>query len=262
MRNHALVLISFFLLFSCNTGDRAKDIHNLAVNKKPYKKSLKGKKVILYGDSISSDSYPWYKSSLEEVSGAEVLNGGFPGYTTAQLAQDQQLQSIFDSDPDIIICLVGGNDTGESGTVGSFGATDESVVEETDISQNYNGYSLTQAVSHLVRKIEAHYESSEKKPFLVLCTTLPQKRSNRFNKFSQSDNWLRKRDAIVEICNKYDIKCIDLYNLCEWDFIQEPYWNAPTNIYENRGVYTLDGLHPNEKGYADMVRVIYKEMSE
>lgn len=255
------VCILLLLLVSCNTGDKVPDKYKQTVNRKPYGKSMAGKRILLYGDSISSEYYPWYKTHLMAYSKAsEVILGGFSGYTTAMLAQDSQLQRIFDYNPDIIICLVGGNDTGKKNSVGTFTVTDEPVVNETNINTDYtNGYFI-EAVSHIIRKIEQHYKDKDQKPFLVFCTTLPQKRSNRFNPFSQPDNWLRKRDAIVEACNRYDIKCIDLYNLCNWDFTKEPYWKAPADLVNNRGVFTMDGLHPNKNGYKDIAHIIVKEM--
>lgn len=262
-----------FSTSSCSHGHKVADKHNLKVYRKPFKIPLKRKKILLYGDSISSSSYSWYKAALEELTGAEVCAGGIPGYTTSWLAKDAQLQLIYAYQPDIIICLVGGNDPGVKGEVGTFGATDEIMVEETDIAQDYYGYTFIQAVSHIIRKINRYYnmdanthlsgadDISSEKPFLVFCTTLPEKRNNRFNKFSQPDNWLRKRDAVVECCEKYKVACIDFYTLCDWDFSKEPYYSPPTDIYTNKGIYTMDGVHPNEKGYKDMARIVYEELA-
>lgn len=273
LRLTLLILILLFSTSSCNQGHKVPDRYNLKAYKKNFKISLKGKKILLYGDSISSSSYPWYKSTLEELTGAEVYAGGFPGYTTSRLAKDAQLQLIYDYKPDIILCLVGGNDAGVKGEVGTFGATDEIPVNETDITQDYSGYAFIQAVSHIIRKINQHYDMHEnthqlvadsispEKPFLVFCTTLPQKRSNRFNKFSQPDNWLRKRDAVVECCERYKVPCIDFYTLCDGDFSKEPYYTHPTDIHTNRGIYTMDGLHPNERGYKDMARIVYEQLA-
>jgi len=242
---------------------------------------MKGKKILLYGDSISSTDYLWYKMFMEQFTGAEVYNAGFSGYTTGMLAKDEQLQCIFDYNPDLIICLVGGNDTGKAGSVGTFGATSEPKVYETDINTDYTGSYFIQAVSHIIGKIDSHYYNfrerahlkgtetekekevaldSIKKPYLVFCTTLPQKRNNRFDSFSDPDNWQRKRDAIVESCYKYKIHCIDLYILCAWDFSLEPFWTSPTDMETNNGIYTMDGLHPNKYGYEYMCRVICGEL--
>lgn len=254
--------ILVLIFTACTAGEKVPDKYNQPINRKSYRKTMVNKRILLYGDSISSEYYPWYKSSLQALSQAsDIYPAGFSGYTTAMLAQDSQLQRIYDYKPDIIICLVGGNDTGKEYTVGTFGITDEPIVNETDINTNYNGLFFIQAVSHIIRKIEQHYPNPEDRPFIVFCTTLPQKRSNSFNPYSQPQNWLRKRDAIIECCNIYNIKCIDLYNLCDWDFTKEPYWKGTSDILQNRGIFTLDGLHPNEKGYTDMTQIIFREMS-
>lgn len=263
-KNHRFITNLFIVLLLCSCSfDRPKDKFKLLINKKGYTNSMVGKRILLYGDSISSDFYPWYRDELKSLSNAEdIYLAGYAGYTTGMLARDEQLQRIFDYNPDIIICLVGGNDNGQKNTVGSFGATDEPLVESLKADTNFSGGCFIQSVSHMVNRIADHYAYAENKPFIVLCTTLPQKRGNAFNQFSRPENWQRKRDAIVEVCDKYDIKCIDLYNLCNWDFSEEPYWDYPRDITDNRGIFTLDGLHPNEDGYKDMARVIYNEMLE
>lgn len=249
-------------LFSSCSLDKPNDKLKLKVNKKVYNKNLKGKRILLYGDSISSDYYSSYAELLKKETGAEdVFAAGFSGYTMSQLAQVSYLQRIFDYNADVIICLFGGNDTGEENTVGTFGATDEPLVSETYIHTDYLGGSFIQGLSHVYRKIEEYYSESEEKPFVIYCTSLPQKRSYRFNPYSKPENWLRKRNAIVEVCGKYDIKCIDLYNLCEWNMNDEPYYRYGCDPDENRGVFTMDGLHPNPKGYADMARIIKEELS-
>lgn len=266
---------------SCDRQYKWTDKYRLEVYKRPFKQTMKGKKILLYGDSISSTDYIWYKMFMEQLTGAEVYNAGFSGYTTEMLAKDEQLQRIFDYNPDLIICLVGGNDAGEEGTVGTYGATGEPMAGETNPDKNYSGRYFIQAVSHMMRKIDKHYYNfragaglkgseteqekealldSVKRTYLVFCTPLPQKRENRFNPFSDPDNWQRKRDAIVESCYKYKIHCIDLFNLCAWNFSQEPFWKGPTDKVTNNGIYTMDGLHPNKYGYEYISRVICGEL--
>jgi len=244
------------------------DRYKIPIFKRPFKQSMSGKKIMLYGDSISSTDYPWYKQFMEELTGAEVYNAGFSGFNSQQLALDCQLQRIFDYDPDLIICLVGANDTGECGTVGTFGATDEPLVQETDITQDYDGDTFIQAISHIQRKVEAYYYNFKKRagkanpstinrPYLVFCTTLCQNRAPvETNPFSQPVNWERKRDAIVESCLLFKVHCIDLFNMCSWDFSMEPSWTLPTDKVDDRGIYTMDGLHPNRYGAEYLSRCV------
>ena len=218
---------------------------------------------------------------METLTGANVYNGGFSGYSTSQLAHNTQLQRIFDFEPKLIVALVGGNDTGESGTVGSFiGLNNEPIVSEIDINSDYNGTYFIQAVSHIIRKVKKHYYNRERanltgteteeektakidavlKPYFVFCTTLPQKRIDSTHPFSNSENWKRKRDAIIECCQKYNVHCIDLFSMLEWDMSLEPYWQSPTNMTVNNGIFTMDGLHPNKYGYEQISKIVCGEI--
>ena len=47
---------------------------------------------------------------------------------------------------------------------------------------------------------------------------------------SDGINWREYNEAIIDICDKYDIDCLDLYNDLPFD----------------RDVYTVDGIHPTE----------------
>lgn len=239
-------------------------------------------KVILYGDSISSTDYPWYKESMESLTGAQVYNGGFSGYTAAQLAANAQVQRIYDYQPNMIVIMVGGNDTGAPLTVGTFNGSiaGEPVVPETNIANDYNGTYFIQAVSHLMRKVKVNYynirtranltggeteaEKTAKidallKPFIVFCTPLPQKRTNANNIFSLPANWERKRQAVIECCNKYQIGCVDLNRETAFDMSVEPYWVSPTDKLTNNGVYFMDGLHPNKWGYQIIAQILCAE---
>lgn len=235
-------------------------------------------KILLYGTSISSTDYPWYKESMEQLTGSIVYNGGFSGATSYTLARNLNLQRIWDYAANLVVIEMGANDSGAPGTVGTFGAiSGETLVSETDINVDYNGTYFIQAVSHVIRKFKAMYENirvranltgteteAEKtakidavlKPYLVFSTGLPQKRNNSSDPFSIASNWIRKRDAIVECCNKYNIHCIDVMNTIGWNMDIEPYWVSPTNKINNNGVKTMDGLHPNKYGYYDMAQVV------
>ncbi|MFT4221994.1 SGNH/GDSL hydrolase family protein [Dysgonomonas sp.] len=257
-------------------------VNMLSVNRKQAKLNLTGGKIILYGDSISSTDYTWYKSAMETLTGANVYNGGFSGYNISQLAKNAQLQRLFNYNPNLIVVLLGGNDTGAVGSVGTFGLIDgEPTVSETDVTTDYNGTYFIQGVSHIMRKVKSQYYNIREranltgseteaqkeakidaviKPYIVFCTTLPQKRNNDADTFSNPTNWRRKRDAIVECCNKYNVHCIDLYSLLDWDMSLEPFWISPTNKTNNKGIYTMDGIHPNKYGYNQMSSIICGEI--
>ena len=240
-------------------------------------------KIILYGDSISSTDYTGYKQAMIKYSGLNnVYNAGFSGYTISALAKDSQLQRIFDYNPDIIIVQCGGNDDGI--TVGTFDKNNKSqdLVSETDISKDYSGSYFIQALDHIIRKIKNKYynlveranlsgseTSSEKiqkidavkQVYIAAITPLPQKRYNGDSAWSQEKNWKNKRNAVIEVCNKNNIHCIDVYKNWGVDMSKEPFWTSPTDKINQNGIYTMDGLHPSNAGYKKIVELITGEIN-
>lgn len=231
----------------------------VAVLNQSAEKPLTGKRVFLAGDSRSSTDYDFYGSTLSEKSGASVTVGGASGWSTAAIASDEYFARLKDAVHDFSIWLVGGNDTGEAGTVGTFsasspnGVTGEQVVTETDISVDYAGNTFVQAVDHIMRKYKATFYdwrtlSGGVKPRMIFCTDIPQKRSGGALTWSLPENWERKRQAILECCAKNGVHCLDLLDLCGFDMSYEPEWVSPTDKVNNNGLYFMDGLHPNKYG--------------
>ena len=79
------------------------------------------------------------------------------------------------------------------------GSAGESIVSETNINLDYSGTKFIQAISHIIRKLDAYYYNfrsrasltgsetetekdnkieSVKKPLIFICTDIPQKRNN------------------------------------------------------------------------------------
>lgn len=308
--------------------DNVSDLDYLNIKSFPYR----NKKIFLFGDSISSEDYPWYKEYLEQYTLATVYNQGASGRGAAYLASNAYFQRLATYPSDLVVALIGANDNGTQGTVGTFSATSvlaqmgESVVQETDISIDYNGTTFIQAISHTIRKWMATYynfrlaanltanildtengnevvyplsgtatetqciayaesqgwtlgygqryvmmstETSDikreklmsmKHPKFILCTTLPEKKYNASSHWSNPENWERKRQACIECAEKYNIPLIDLAKEFAIDWNAEPY--APGQGYtttaktDNQGVYTMDGLHPNEFGFNWISRIV------
>lgn len=222
-------------------------------------KPLRGKTIFLAGDSRSSTDYSFYREALNEKSGADIIVGGASGWSTAQIASNTYFERLKNYPHDFSIWLVGGNDIGAPGTIGTFSANSlngqngESVVSETDISADYSGNTFIQAVDHIMRKYKSMFYdwktlNNGQKPKMIFCTDIPQKRSGGDSTWSLKDNWLRKRNAIVECCEKNNIAMLDLYGLCNFDMSYEPEWTSPTDKVNNNGLYFMDGLHPNKYG--------------
>lgn len=218
-----------------------------------------GKTILLAGDSRSSTDYSFYGTTLSAKTGANILVKGASGASAREIASNNYFTRLTDNPHDYSIWIVGGNEVGNSGTVGTFKIdtinhmAGEPIVLETDISIDYNGTTFIQAISHIIRKYKnLFYDfktlNNGKKPKMIMCTDLPQKRYTDYNAWSLKENWERKVNAIIECCDKYNITCLDLYKLCCFDMTYEPCWTSPTNFVDDNGIYYMDGLHPNQYG--------------
>ncbi|MCR4648766.1 MAG: hypothetical protein K5776_06785 [Lachnospiraceae bacterium] len=237
----SIILFSFFFVMmfsSCAFGKKENTV------------------ILLAGDSRSSDDYTFYKETLEKKTGAEVFIEGASGMKAEYNASEEYLKRVTQKKHDVSIWLVGGNDEGSEGTIGTFsedsalGCQGEALVEEVDINGEYNGNSFIQAVDYSMRKYKKMCADNygKKAPVMIYCTDLPQQRDSADSEWSKKENWERKRLAILECCEKNDIECLDLYELCDFDMSIEPMFVAPTDKVNNHGVYYMDGLHPNPKG--------------
>lgn len=249
--------------------------------------NLQGKTIYLYGDSISSSDYTFYKDELTKLTNATVLNAGHSGWSTAALAGASPLTQAVNAKPDVVFILVGGNDTGATGTVGTFGTyggllSSETVVNIPDISTQYSGSKWIEAVAYITQYLTYHIGgwrhtaalagqctdvgsqlASEsdlddlQKPIVVLCTTLPQQRNNATDAWSIPANSKRKADACREVAQLLNVPLLDFSVLAGFARINETYWISPTDKIHNKGTYMMDGLHPNKFGYRRMARLAY-----
>ena len=215
---------------------------------------LEGVTILLAGDSRSSDDYTFYRETLEKKTGCRAVTAGGSGKTAAYNASSEYISYILDQTHDYSIWLVGGNDDGSPGTVGTFdsgselAAGGEPVVSETDVSGEYNGTVFIQAIDHMMRKYLQGYAGLNKMPEMIFCTDLPQQRESADSPWSRQENWERKRLAILECCEKNGVTCLDLYKLCGFNMTEEPMFIPPTDKVNDRGKYYMDGLHPNPRG--------------
>ena len=233
--------------------------------------ALKDKIVFLAGDSRSSTDYTFYKTTLEAKCGCTALVQGASGRNVAYNASDAYFERLTNNPHDFSIWIVGGNDNGASGSIGTFsaesanGKNGESVVEETDITVDYAGTCFVQAIDHMIRKYKSLFYDFKTlnngyKPKMIFCTDLPQQRASAESAWSLKENWERKRNAIIECCEKNNVVCLDLYKLCNFDMSYEPYWTSPTDKVNDNGLYFMDGLHPNQYGIDIITSLEIQEM--
>ena len=252
-------------------------------------------RIFLLGDSIASDTavggnttdhnYNGWQKSLSKILNipeSNIIRGGMPGLGAGWFSGDATwetngVKSVKGSNPDIIISIVGANDSGEPWTVGTFsGVIDgEPICRDIPFAEATQGQYgsggaeyFIQNVSWIVQRyLHTYYDlrslagvsdndsyeavdekmAKVKQPRLIICTTLPQNRGGDNACFSKPENWKRKRDAIVEVCNKYNIECVDLLEAMPWNPEKEPIFTSA--VWENKGIYTMDGLHPNRAGF-------------
>ncbi|MBO5720929.1 MAG: SGNH/GDSL hydrolase family protein [Bacteroidales bacterium] len=235
-------------------------------------------RIVLYGASLCSDYYPWFKEWLEKYTGAEVINSGNPGWNVKQLASTDYYNKVKSLDADVVYVMLGGNDNGKE--VGTFGEVEtQPLVDEIPLTESWSnaesnnkGYKFIQCLDYILRKLKAEYynvqdnEKTDKRfPYIVVGTFPSQHREGwQFTEFNIPQNWLNKRNAIVECANRNNLPCIDVFSEIGIDWDKEPYYNQdfdynastgkPTLV--NRGIYTLDGLHLNEYGFERIARLL------
>jgi lysophospholipase L1-like esterase len=242
-----------------------------------------GKVIYLYGDSISSTDYPWYKEYLEAKTGATVILGGKSGWTAAQLTSTSVLNAITALKPDLVIFMPAGNDSGEAGTVGTFtpgNPNAETVVLEPDTTAAYAGTKYIEALAYIVKYISkgiydfrtstAAYNAvttnpflALKKPKMIILGGLPQQRGDRSltGIYNNPLNHKRKSDAAQEIAHRYHLPFLDTLKLCGFDLSIEPFYTGPTDQINSNGVYMMDGVHPNRYGYDRLTDVVVNFIS-
>ena len=235
---------------------------------------LYGKVVLLAGDSRSSTDYTFYKSTLEAKCGCTVLLQGASGRNVAHNASSEYF-ARFNGEHDFSIWIVGGNDSGSAGTIGTFSANSplaqqgEKVVTETDITADPYRPTFIQAVDHMMRKYKSLYYNFKKlnngyKPKMIFCSDLPMKIENPSDGRSDPKSWERKRLAIMECCEKNNVTFLDLLKLCNFDMSYEPGWpnnpNGITDKVNDTGLYFMDGLHPNQYGFDIITSLEIQEM--
>lgn len=247
----------------------------------------------MIGGSVQEHNYNGYQKALSDLLNipmSNIIGAGSPGSGTDYFSSDiawlnNGSKSVVHANPDVIISIVGANEKGNKWSVGSFDGIieGEPIVLDLDFdTQSSQGTYGTIGATHFIqnvsfiiqRYINTYYNvrersgvlqsdsvetadekmSSVKIPYLIICTNLPQNRGGEFFEFSYPENWKRKRDAIVEVCNKYNIECVDLLSAMPWDASKEPIFNIAE--WANKGIYTMDGLHPNYVGFRKIAGII------
>lgn len=187
-----------------------------------------GNNNIGYAEMIAQDFGMWcfnYAVGGSTISRVSGNDNNIPRYIDYSVHQREIYTDI--PLPDIIILEGGTNDFGYKRILG-------------EVTDNYNGNydetTICGGMEHCIYSIKQNY------PNTLLLFVMVHKNS-RIETTDELDNKLTYEDIYkkqVEICHKWAIYFVDLYNECGLNTRYEP-----DKIY----TYESDGTHPNELGY-------------
>lgn len=204
------------------------------------------------GDTTKKTDYIALGDSITLGTGASLpyskllslkLRGGYTNYATGMMkiigtngliTQVNKIQTGFKG---LITLMMGNNDANSNVNIGDAAATLAKESSELDINES------TGTVADAIRyNIEAIINKAPDAIFVNILPLLAFTRSdNRFNRLEQI------REVMREICGYYSIPCLELYSYCKI----APYTYAK---------YEPDGVHPNDAGHEQILRVLYPEI--
>lgn len=244
-----------------NTGDFSVSLSG--TKQTQFIKNLKGKTILLFGDSRSSSDYTWYKDLLEEKTGATVLNNGKSGATPKSMIDSGYLDEMLDIPHDICIMFLCGNISGAKSFIGTFswGSTlntwGEDVVSRWNGSDSFDTTESSKTIQHVDYIVQKYNKKffADRKHKLYLLTDIPSKREGEQHNYTISCNY-GKSEMIKEVCAQNKVPYIDTMTKCRFNEDFEPAYTPPTDLTTNKGVYYMDGLHLNEYGNDVLTDVI------
>lgn len=230
-------------------------------------KNLKGKTILLFGDSRSSSDYTWYKDLLEEKTGATVLNNGKSGAAPKSMIDSGYLDEMLDIPHDICIMFLCGNISGAKSFIGTFsyGSTlntwGEDVVSRWNGSDSFDTTESSKAIQHVDYIVQKYNKKffADRKHKLYMLTDIPSKREGEQHNYTISCNY-GKSEMIKEVCAQNKVPYIDTMTKCRFNEDFEPAYTPPTDLTTNKGVYYMDGLHLNEYGNDVLTDVIVHDL--
>ena len=248
-----------------NTGDFS--ISLFSIKQTRLIKNLKGKTILLFGDSRSSSDYTWYKDLLEEKTGATVLNNGQSGATPKSMIDSGYLDEMLDIPHDICIMFLCGNISGAKSFIGTFswGSTlntwGEDVVSRWNGSDSFDTTESSKPIQHVDYIVQKYNKKffADRKHKLYLLTDIPSKREGEHHNYTILCNY-GKSEMIKEVCAQNKVPYIDTMAKCRFNEDFEPSYTPPTDLTTNNGVYYMDGLHLNEYGNDVLTDVIVHDL--
>lgn len=216
------------------------------------KMKLKGRKVLILGDSITegvgASSYDKsYVPVFEKLSGANVKNYGVSGTRIARQTVKYEIEQFdrdflervedMDSDADIIVVFGGTNDFGHGDAkIGDFNSRSE--------------YTFYGAMHCLCEKLLFKYPNSE----IIFMTPLHRE----FEEVELKEGEISDKiplsgyvSIIKEVAGYYGLPVLDLYNIS----------GIQPKVEIIKREYMPDGLHPSDKGARRIAERLYNFLS-
>lgn len=200
-----------------------------------------GKKILLYGDSITNGYIPggahgtYYEGFIKDKTDATaVVKKGYDSACCAMksgwnnyLSDDTRLQDLIAQDPDVVFMLTGTNDYQLGNPIGQIG---DGLLTTFIGSLTYIIQTIMQALPDCV---------------IVLCTPTPYYGTMATGSLASGraenaagNNIRDYADAVIAIANQYSIPVCDINAKAGWLDINEAIKN-----------FTSDGVHLSQKGY-------------
>jgi lysophospholipase L1-like esterase len=200
-----------------------------------------GKKILLYGDSITNGYIPggahgtYYEGFIKEKTDATaVVKKGYDSACCARksgwnnyLSDDTRLQDLIAQDPDVVLMLTGTNDYQLGNPIGQIG---------DGLLTTFIG-SLTYIIQTIMQSLPDCV--------IVLCTPTPYYGSMATGSLASGraanaagNNIRDYAEAVIALARQYSVPVCDVNAMAGW---------LDTN--EALKIFTTDGVHLSQKGY-------------
>lgn len=218
---------------------------------------LNGKKIIWNGDSICAGSQicgNWATRICEKnnmpyknyaVGGGTICAGFAPGSDgTPRHSVYLTLDTMYEEHPDAdyIVFEGGCNDVDRIEILGETNITD-GIVDPDDFSGNYDLNTFSGYLETIFYRALKYWQGKK------ICYIVAHK---MWDDLATKERRRRYYDKAVEVCKKWGIPYLDLWNDCylnpELQWMYNPYKSPDENCIENTGFY-IDAQHLTAKGY-------------
>lgn len=216
--------------------------------------NIKDKVLYNFGDSIGAgdgNSGIGYAEMLESIYGTHSTDYAQGGATLSKI-ENQEMHSVLDqidnasnTPPDIILLEGGPNDYTQYRVTGDM---------TNEFEFNHSNFDITTYCGALE---ECFYKLITKYPGVPIVWIYTHRENTRTEKTNGevTVNFTTMHDKSLEICKKWSIPVVDIYN--------KSGLNTMLDYYKNLYTYNQDGTHPNQAGYLKYyVPFIISKLSE